>query len=206
MVLPNIIPGGGGTATVDLIGSQGLGYDVYRVNAVPNPGYKFIRTEVKLHYHSGDLQEYRTTVVLDNGGTFEAGTPDDGYDIKWPIIDAESIDVYFERDGGINVRTKIIPEEAKGVSTGDGVYEKDSTARIDVHQKCNLWIFDHWQFSTGETYSSKSISFTVREDVTCTAYFRHENTGELIFDADGSGDLIMGDGGSLLYNGDLVTA
>lgn len=118
-----------------------------------------------------------------------------------------SLVAIFEEEKKLyNVNTVIIPEKARGTSSGDGSYEAETEVTVDVHQKCNLWIFDRWEFSTGDTYYEKSVTFIVSEDVTCTAYFRHENTGELIFDADGSGDLIMGDGGSLLYNGDLVTA
>ena len=207
-----IEPQGAGTATETrhILSDP---YDGYWVEcaATPNKGYRFSHFEWINYSQINDgpvnTRQRRTTT----NPTIEGDSPEfydtPGLDISIKAW-SEGLKAVFEKEQEklCTVTTGIFPEVAKGTSSGDGTYESGTVVTIDVHQKCKLWIFDHWRFSTGKTYSSKSVSFTVSETVTCTAFFRHENTGELIFDADGSGDLIMGDGGSLLYNGDLVTA
>lgn len=207
-----IEPQGAGTATEtqhSLPLSVFVGYWV-ECAATPNKGYRFSHFEWIQHTKNGDDPVETTHRFTSNNPSTDANSPT-FYDT--PGLDVslkawyEGLKAVFEEEKELcTVTTVIVPEAAKGTSSGDGTYESLALATIDVHQKCSLWIFDRWEFSTGETYSNKSVSFTVREDVTCTAYFRHENTGELIFDADGSGYLIIGDDGSLLYNGDLVTA
>lgn len=207
-----IEPQGAGTATETrhILSDPFDGYWV-ECAATPNKGYRFSHFEWINYAQENDGPVYTSQGLTANNPTTEIYSPQfsdtPGLDISvksW----YEGLKAVFEKEEEklFTVTTGIFPETAKGTSNGDGTYESGTVVTIDVHQKCNLWIFDHWQFSTGETYSSKSVSFTVSRTVTCTAFFRHENTGELIFDADGSGDLIMGDGGSLLYNGDLVTA
>ena len=181
---------------------------IHELSAVANDGYEFSHFEIKRKYYTipQSFDPVITTFILNNNEEtyeivnhhFYGGTYRD--DDCTEIIDITA--VFIKK---IRVIVSVSPEKA-GEATGGGYYTVGDSCTISARPKCSLWIFDHWKFSSGSIYSEKSVTFDVSEDVTCTAFFRHENTGELIFDADGSGDLIMGDGGSLLYNGDLVTA
>lgn len=132
---------------------------------------------------------------------------DDSY-VPYPnryhhVITCTSVTVHWVK-GKYTVKTEISPDGASGTSSGDGEYEGGEVCEVSVTQKCSPWIFVRWNFSTGESYDTKTVSFEVSDNVVCTAVFRHENTGELLYDADGGDNLICNANGDLLYNGDLV--
>ena len=130
------------------------------------------------------------------------------YEFGPELVKEVSLTATFERQHSpgikFHVSTTMTPDKARGSTSGDGDYEEGERCGISAKSKCSPWIFDHWEFSTGKTYRSQSVSFTVYSDVTCTAFFRHANTGALLYDADGGGDLICSATGDLLYNGDNV--
>ena len=214
MVTPTISPEGAGTATVTLKKYE-TGAFYYDLSATANPGYVFDHFESDLYWHV----IYRTSLTPREEGPeirhlVNTNNPIDIFedDYDGPTLYTE---IYYTKIVAVfrkeepttkfTVTTGMTPNAARGSTSGDGEYEDGTSCTVSCSAKCSLWIFDHWEFSTGETHNTQSVTFTVTADVTCTAVFRHENTGQLIYDADGSGSLICAADGNLLYDGDLVS-
>lgn len=210
MVTPTIIPKNGGIVTVTKVAEDHTygDYAVYEINAIPNPGFVF--KTLRGEYYSenqlspGKIYSWSTNrsqreIVEEN---IRSGS---AYSIQYyTLIEATFEALSPPPATKFTVTTGMTPNAARGSTSGDGEYEEGTECTISCAAKCSLWIFDHWEFSTGETYNTQSVTFTVTADVTCTAVFRHENTGQLIYDADGSGSLICAADGSILYDGDSV--
>lgn len=177
-------------------------YDFYRLTATAVDGWRFKEFVI---WHQGFTGANPFSTSSNPFNAYEATHPSS------PELNAyyTEVQAVFEKvepppATKFTVTTGMTPNAARGSTSGDGEYEEGTECTVSCTAKCSLWIFDRWEFSTGETYNTQSVTFTVTADVTCTAVFRHENTGQLIYDADGSGSLICVAGGDLLYNGDSV--
>ena len=215
MVTPTISPQGSGSADVSYVsGPDSNGVTYYRLNATANDGYVFDRWERTVYWYvrddlSGVVEGPETRHFTLTGNPQTIWNQDYQSDTARFDVHEISIVAVFRKEEPspatkFTVTTGMTPNAARGSTSGDGEYEEGTECTVSCAAKCSLWIFDRWEFSTGETYNTQFVTFTVTADVTCTAVFRHANTGQLIYDADGSGSLICAADGSLLYDGDSV--
>ena len=109
-----------------------------------------------------------------------------------------SLTATFRNGSGLLVSVSSSPANAATV-TGGGVYVHGQTCTIDALAKCSPWTFDHWELSPGGTVDVRRHSFSVQDDTTCVAHFRHSDT-KMPYDV--GGKILCSSSGDILYDGD----
>lgn len=196
----------------DESGSETSTYTTYQFKAKDDPGWTFARWEMRSRYSyytssgggsSGTTEwsswssvsplttftsDFLCRNEYDYGGTWGSGYTSYEYEVR-AVFTEIPISYY-------TVTTEASPV-AGGTTTGDGQYSSGSTCTVTA-TPANGYEFVRWELSTGPTSDDASLSFTVTQNTTATAYFR-QYTGLPLYGS--SGTILHGSSGTVLYDG-----
>lgn len=207
-----VTPAGAGSATASISGhgnaTSGMTgwWKSYLLEATANAGYFFSHFEITYSYTSPNGTE--TGIVekpSPSGGSTSPDYSKNGlgeFDITYSdgriYRRTMNVKAVFTAKAVV-VKTSPLPTFA-GATSGDGTYIKGSKVTISAKPKCSPWVFDHWEIPRIGNVESATYSFIVEENASCYAYFKHADTGEIIYDVS-SGMIMCNSTSQILYNG-----